>query len=322
MSSYLQIIKRHKLAVAALGGMLISAYYIHSSNTTSPPASVESPPGRSFSTPHLAGTGTIESASQNIAIGTASAGIVKTVNVAVGDAVTENDVLFTLDDEEVLANRLVRLAALEVARAEQVSAKAYLQNANILLKLIQNVKDDRAISLQDLELRLNSVEIAKTKVELATANVRKAQSELDAVDTTHSRLTIRSPKNGHVLQVNISKGEYIQTNAVKDSSGTEHPIIVIGDLNNLGVRVDIDETDLWRFNPDGKAIAYLKGNPKLRFDLIADHIEPLVIPRSASPSSNNKASDSKILQVVYKIMNPEFKTYVGQQVDVYIETPK
>jgi HlyD family secretion protein len=322
MSSDHEIIKRHKLAVAALGGILVSVYYIHSSNKTSPPASVESPPGPVLSVPHLAGTGTIESASRNIAIGTASAGIVKSVNVSVGDAVAENDILFTLDDQDVLANRSVRLAALEVARAEQGSAKAYLQNANILLKLVQSVKDNRAVSLQDFEQRLNNVVIAKTKVELATANIRKSQSELDAVDASHTRLTIRSPRNGHVLQVNISKGEYIQTNAVKDSAGAEHPIIVIGDLNNLGVRVDIDETDLWRFNPDGKAIAYLKGNPKLRFDMIVDHIEPLVIPRGTSSNPNNKASDSKILQVVYKIMNPAFKTYVGQQVDVYIEAPQ
>ena len=34
----------------------------------------------------------------------------------------------------------------------------------------------------------------------------------------------------------------------------------MGNLDQLHVRVDIDENDAWRFRPGGRAIAYLRGN--------------------------------------------------------------
>ena len=142
MHSYLKVIRNHKLAATALIGLLLSFYYIHSSNRTSAPSSIESPPGRSIYASYLAGTGTIEPLSQNVAIGTASAGIVERVNVAVGDAVESNDILFNLDDQEVLANRSVKLSALEVAKAEQISAKAFLKNAHrtIIFNILDKFK--------------------------------------------------------------------------------------------------------------------------------------------------------------------------------------
>jgi hypothetical protein len=96
--------------------------------------------------------------------------------------------------------------------------------------------------------------------------------------------------------------------------------MVVGDLNDLGIRVEIDETDIQRFTPEGRAIAYPRGNQMYRFELVMDHVEPLVVSRSASASGNNKANDSKILQVVYKVLNPIPSSFVGQQMDVYIES--
>jgi len=48
--------------------------------------------------------------------------------------------------------------------------------------------------------------------------------------------------NGDVLQVNIRPGEYAQ------ASNLNAPLLVIGNLDKVHVRVDIDENDAWRFD--------------------------------------------------------------------------
>src|SRR4051812_2677008 len=67
---------------------------------------------------YVAGSGLIEAATENIAVGTHVPGVVTKVHAQVGDTVKAGDPLFQIDDRDLRAELAVREAALLSARAE------------------------------------------------------------------------------------------------------------------------------------------------------------------------------------------------------------
>ena len=49
--------------------------------------------------------------------------------------------------------------------------------------------------------------------------------------------------------------------------------------------------------------------------------EPYVIPKKSLTGDTTERVDTRVLQVVYRVKDPNAPLYVGQQMDVYIETP-
>ena len=101
------------------------------------------------------------------------------------------------------------------------------------------------------------------------ANVAAAEAEVKAARVEIDRLTVRAPVEGDILQVNIRPGEFAPSGA------TPEPLILLGNLDKLHVRVDIDENDAWRYQPDAPAVAYIRGNPQLKTDLTFEYVESL-----------------------------------------------
>ena len=51
-------------------------------------------------------------------------------------------------------------------------------------------------------------------------------------------------------------------------------------------------------------------------------VEPYVIPKRSLTGDNTERVDTRVLQVIYQIDNPGQQFYVGQQLDVFIDSPK
>jgi multidrug efflux pump subunit AcrA (membrane-fusion protein) len=145
--------------------------------------------------------------------------------------------------------------------------------------------------------------------------VLQAQSQVEATETTVERLNVRAPMDGEVLQVNIRPGEFAMAGAVST------PLLVMGNLDQLHVRVDIDENDAWRFRPNGKAVAYLRGNREFSTPLTLAYVEPFVVPKRSLTGDSTERVDMRVLQALYQFDRSRLRAYVGQQVDVFIEAP-
>ncbi len=97
-------------------------------------------------------------------------------------------------------------------------------------------------------------------------------------------------------------------------------MIVLGDVQRLHVRVDIDENDLAMFRPNAPAIATLKGRSQVRFPLEFVKVEPYVIPKKSLTGDNSERVDTRVLQVLYALPGDRpVQVYVGQQMDVYLQ---
>jgi HlyD family secretion protein len=97
--------------------------------------------------------------------------------------------------------------------------------------------------------------------------------------------------------------------------------MVVGDDTRLRVRVDIDEHDANRVDPAAPAIAMVRGRPDLHASLHFESIEPYVVPRRSLSGDPTERADSRVLQVIYSFERAILPVYVGQRLDVFIETP-
>ena len=248
----------------------------------------------------VAGSGIIEASSENISIASPLAGVIKEVFVKAGDKVSVNQPLFSLDDRSILAELLVN-------EAQVTKAKASLADAETQLSIYRGVKDERAITRGELLKR-------ESALLLAQAGVAQADATVMASRTTIDRMTIRSPLNGEVLQLRARVGEFAPAQIMIT------PLMVLGTVYPLGVRVDIDENDAWRVESGRPGLATLRGNTALSFPLTFVRFEPYVVPKRSLTGESTERVDTRVLQVIYSFDRGTLPIYVGQLVDVFIES--
>jgi hypothetical protein len=99
------------------------------------------------------------------------------------------------------------------------------------------------------------------------------------------------------------------------------PLVVLGNIATLHVRVDIDEYDIARFDQAAPATAFPRGNLQERYPLEFVRVEPFVVPKKSLTGDTTERVDTRVLQVIYEF-DPAGRPplFVGQQVDVYIDT--
>jgi len=304
---------KYTLPLLAIAGILFAVYTVINGNKPTPIATAVTEPSSAPFKAFIAGAGIIEAQSQNIAIGTPLPGIVTTVAVKVGDRVKAGAPLFYLDDRDTRATLAIKLADLAKAKADISIAKATFSDAKSLSDLAEAVTDRRAISTEELLRRRNMMLITKARLESALALVQQAQASLADTETTLNLLVVRAPVEGEVLQVNVRPGEFAQAGFLNT------PLLVLGNLDQLHVRVDIDENDAWRFDKNSKAVAFLRGNRNFKVDLNLAYVEPYVVPKKSLTGDSNERVDTRVLQVLYRFDRNQLPLYVGQQMDVFIE---
>jgi RND family efflux transporter MFP subunit len=291
--------KFYLLPLLAIIGIAFAIRTVVAGSVPAPvPAPVVNPPHSPYPS-FIAGAGIIEASSENIAIAPPIAGVVSQVLVKSGDPVQQGQALFVLDDRDVRAELRVRKAQVELAKAEQSDAETQLN-------IYQTVADVRAQSKGELLKRQSAVAVAKAKVS-------EAESQVQATETTLSRLTVHAPIDGQVLQVKVRAGEFAPAQALST------PLMLLGSVTPLVVRVDVDDNDAWRVKSNSDATAVLRGNTGISFPLKFVRFEPYVIPKRSLTGESTERVDTRVLQVLYAFERKNLPEYVGQLLDVFIQ---
>jgi len=259
---------------------------------------VADPPKVAFAN-KISGAGIVEANTRNISIGTHIPGIVARVYVKVAQRVKAGDPLFLIDDR-------ARRADLAVRNTKVLEAEATLQDFKAQLTIAENVKDSRAISIDDLNKRRYAVQAAEARLANARAEVDSAKVDIDL-------LTVRAPITSEILQVNIRPGEFAP------SGVTAQPLILLGNLDRLHVRVDIDENDAWRFSKESPAVAYIRGNSDLKVGIRFEYMEHYVVPKKSLTGESTERVDTRVMKVVYSFDPGELTVIPGQLMDVFID---
>lgn len=293
------MLRKYMIPVLALIGVLFALWMVRQGSRPVIHAEPVADPPRVEFANRISGAGIVEASTRNISVGAHIPGIVARVHVKVGERVGAGSPLFSIDDR-------TRRADLAVRETRVREAEANLQDLRAQLEIAEKVKDPRAISAEDLNKRRFAVQAAEARLANAAAEVRAAQVDLDL-------LTVRAPVDGAVLQVNVRPGEYAA------SGVTAQPLVLLGSLERLHVRVDIDENDAWRFTEKARAVAYVRGNPNLKTDLRFEYVENYVIPKRSLTGESTERVDTRVMQVVYSFSRSDLPVFPGQLMDVYIE---
>ncbi|HWB03946.1 MAG TPA: efflux RND transporter periplasmic adaptor subunit [Verrucomicrobiales bacterium] len=285
------------VAIVGIAGTAMLVAHLHGEAPDLPPP--VAPPVKPY-TSSVAASGIVESLSENISVGVPQAGLVTKVLVKVHDCVKEGQPLFALDDRELQAQ-------LKVNDANVATAGATLRRLQDQLDRLKGVKDPRAISAEEVRTKENDVAVAQAQLDAAIALVGQNITLLE-------RLTVRAPRAGSILQVNVRPGEYA---AVSPKT----PPMILGDMDRLQVRADVDEQNAPRLQPGQNATAYLKGDTAKPIDLHFVRVEPYVVPKVSLTGSSTERVDTRVLQVIYSFERPKDRpVYVGQQVDLFVKS--
>lgn len=299
----------------------------------------------------ISGEGIVEASSDNIYIGTSVNRVVDRVLVKVGDKVKKGSLLFCLEDRDLKANLRAQHAAYNSAKAklqrleefpraeDLAAANANLKSAEAELNLtknqyemVQGLSDPRAISESEKLRRLSLYQQAEAKwlqaqadfdkiksgtwkpdLEIARLEVQEAEANLQRTKTDIQRTCIESPIDGTVLQVKTHEGEFPPPDPQRS------PMMIIGNTDHLYLRVTINQLDIPYFNRKAPAIAYLQGDSRFKFPLEFVRVEPYLVSKQNLTNELTEKVDTRVLNIIYRILHDHHELFVGQQMDVFIE---
>jgi HlyD family secretion protein len=347
------MIRRYFLPLLAVVGVAFALWTVVTGSRPVPAALPVAPPAQAPFASYVAGSGIIEASTQNIAVGTHVSGVVTEILVKVGDSVKVGDPLFKLDDRALQAELAQRRAALRTQqeqlskllrqpRPEEIpeyeanvkAAEASLGDARHQLALAEGLQDKRAMSVEEISKRrwavlTNEAKLAQARaqlallkagawkpdIDIAKAQVVAAEAQVKQTETDIERLTIRALVSGQILQVNTRLGEFAQAGVLAS------PLMLLGNVEPLHVRVDIDENEAWRVRPEAPAVAFMRGNREIKASVQFVRFEPYVVPKKSLTGDTTERVDTRVLQVLYRFNRGDRPVYVGQQMDVFIEAP-
>jgi HlyD family secretion protein len=341
------------LAAAALAFTVLSVIEGRPARTmlTPPIPAPESP----FRT-RVAGLGVVEPKSETVAIATDLGGVVKRIYVADGQWVAAGAPLFALDDRDYRAaladadaNVQAREAALKTiahqiqSQQAQIAQEQAKRDAAVAqLGLARTTRDrdtvlanEQLISRQLFDSATADEQTADATAAAAAAGLIAAQRQSDVLAAqqieaqallkeaqasrqraaiTLDKSVVRAPIDATVLKVNIHPGEYAQPGVLTT------PLLTLGALDQLHLRVEVDQEDAWRIAAGAPAIALVRGNPSLRTPLKFVRFEPMVVPKHSLSGTDDRV-DTRVLEAIYSFDPSRFPARVGQELDVFIAAP-
>ena len=301
------------LVIAATLGVWrgISLAKAQGNKPPAPPPLAE--PARSPYKFSIAATGIIEAARENVNVATTKPGLVIKVWPGVGCDVKTGDPLFQIDPREATASIVSLRAQVAVENATVTSHRVTLAEANDQLKRISSAASARAVTEDERQRRVFAVQLAEVQIARSLASEKAAHAQLAQAETELEVLTVRASRDGRILRLNIREGEYANVNPPE-------PLMVLGDIDTLQIRADVDEQNAPLVETGRPAQAFVKGSTQNALPLTFVRIDPFVVPKKSLTGDSTERVDTRVLQVIFNLKKPEGKTlYVGQQVDVYIE---
>ncbi len=303
--------KRVSLYLALVGIVAVILLVVRLRHSGPAPEPLVPPPQSPYAQ-SIGARGIVESTNENVRIAPSSSGLVEKIHVRVGDQVREGDILFSMDSRDALSTVKTSEAQLAVQQARLAESETLVADRRDTLERITRLRQKNVASVDETKRDEFALQSAERQFQRATADLELARAQLDDAKVRLDLLTVRAPRGGTVLQVNIRTGEYAAVNA-------SEPAVLLGDIRQLQLRADVDESDAPRVRPGCRAVAFLKGSREQAIPLEFVRIEPYILPKKSLSGESTERVDTRVLQVIFRFQNPDFPVYVGQQMDVFIE---
>ncbi|MFM2422977.1 MAG: hypothetical protein RL291_1507 [Pseudomonadota bacterium] len=346
----------YTLIIAALASVGI-AYYaprLMSQRASLPPVAEQSAPTTTRATVATAvawaasAPGRIEPQSGELRVTATQPGRIAEVLVKANDMVTPGELLIRLEDSELEA----RIAALEadiLARkrdrdqetvsqraqerrtAEDAVANAELAYFAARAEFDRTVRGFRASrsSTDDVTKVRDAQAAARDRLDQSRIQLRRvlssnglpaptrldvavtaARAELTAAEAALERTRIRAPQAGTVLALNATAGDVA-------APSVEQPLVLLGDIQTLRVRAELDERDVGKLRVGQGAVIRVDAFPGRDFEGRVTQIAQALQPARLSQKGPRRATDVDVLEVMIDL-GAQPVLLSGMRADVFI----
>jgi len=297
----------------------------------------------------ITAAGRVEPVGEEIRIGPEMDGKLARVLVDEGDSVQKGQVVAmltnsdfqarvelakaTLREREAQLERLRNGARVEERRESEAmlrEVEAQMMTARAERDRRQGLLERGAISRSEYDLTARDYETWKARVEAARERLNMVQTQTRVEDlkraeaeVAHAEATlaesraqlektyVRAPIAGRVLRRYRKSGESVSVQA-------DTPIISLGDLGTLRVRVDVDEVDVARLFVGQPAWVTAEAYGTKKFTGKVVRIGQALGRKNVRTDEPTERIDTKILETLVEL-DPGQRLPVGLRVDAYLE---
>ncbi|MGH9960123.1 MAG: efflux RND transporter periplasmic adaptor subunit [Pyrinomonadaceae bacterium] len=207
----------------------------------------------------VAATGTLKPINQ-VDVGSELSGTIETVEVGYNDRVKFDQILATLNTDELKAKALQSEAALESEQAKLQVAKATLVETRLKFQRTQELAAKALTSAQDLDNAKAAYLRAQAEVNSAKAQIALARATLNADQTNLDKAVIHSPIDGIVLARKVEPGQTV-------AASFQTPVLftLAEDLTRMVLHANMDETNMAEIKEGQNATFTVDAYPNRKF---------------------------------------------------------
>jgi HlyD family secretion protein len=298
----------------SIAGILGTVWLVQELRKTPPRPEPAQQPARSPYSNAVAATGIIEAVRENVKIGAPKGGLIQKICVQIGSHVKTGEPILKLDERETRAQLQTMQAQVGAMRASLNSERVLAADAADQFKRTDNLEKQNVASVDERTRKQFALQSMEARVAKIEADLKSAEAQVELAQTNLEVLTIRAPRDGTILQLNVREGEYAGTTPTE-------PLMILGDTEHLQIRADVDEQNAPLVVADQPAVAFLKGDTQNPIPLRFVRIEPYVVPKRSLTGDSSERVDTRVLQIIFELDRPTTPLYVGQQMDVFIQRP-
>jgi HlyD family secretion protein len=301
------------LLAAAVGGSVLAVKLVFAARETIAPAKPIAEPARAPFPVSIGARGLIESVDENVRIAPAIAALVTEVPVKVGDEVKKGEVLVRQDTRDAEALVAAQQAEITALKTQVREAEVLLADKRDMWARMEKLSATKVASDEEKQRTGFAVQTAEAQLASTKARIASAEAMLARTKVQRDLLVILAPRAGRILQVNTRAGEFAAPN-------DREPLILLGQVDNLQLRADVDEDNASRVRESMPAVAFIKGRRDRPIPLTFVRIEPYILPKRSLTGESSERVDTRVLQIIYRFERPsDLSLYVGQQMDVFLD---
>ena len=179
-----------------------------------------------------------------------------------GATVRKGDLLLSIKPDNYQAQVEQQEANLLAARATALQAQAQLQKAEDDFKRTDDLFAKKLIPDSEFAAAKTTVEVAQANLENAQAQIRRTEGSLNQARDLLAKTNIFAPIDGKVSSLSTELGERVA--GTGSYGGAE--VMRVADLDNMEVRVNINENDIVNVKVGDKARVSIDAFPNRKFE--------------------------------------------------------
>ena len=228
-----------------------------------------------------------------------------------GAVIKKGDLLLSIKPDVYQAQVEQQQASLVAARTGVVLSKAQLLKSQDDLKRAEDLYTKKLISDSDILSSRTSLEVAQANYENAQATVLRTEGALNQVRDQLTKTTVYAPIDGKVSSLNTEIGERVA--GTGSYGGVE--VMRVANLENMEVRVNINENDIVNVKVGDTAKVSIDAYPARKFSAVVKEIGS-----AAKVTGMNTQDEVTNFLVKIRILEKDVPLRPGMSANADVET--